>query len=385
MTTWIEAKTARTLPATRSAILSALTLAPVSGWSNSAPQRKLVDDFAARLVEESEIRAALAALVDVNELASADDSWADAFATIFGETRIAALPAIWDLSLTTSTPPQSVGPATQMQVQTTSGIIFVMAQAATISLPSSARFTARLPGTGGNVSSSTFGGGKILTGPSGIDVVSAALFTAGRAAETNLELVRRCLAKWPRLGAGWTADAFDYFIPTAAPTVTRWRTRDDNPYGPGTTGVVVANASGPATTPERDAVDAYLNARARRSNGSGPATVTKAVADALSITITIEGDGSNASLDANATAAVQALCDAMPTGVATLDDGLVRAVALGGAFLSISVDIDGSTKTIAPDLPGFTNAKSIVSCSLSGPHTIPLDGVLVASIAITVA
>jgi hypothetical protein len=395
MTTYVEARTPRTLAAMRSARLTALSNggAPVAGWSDNAPQRIQVDHDSQVLVDESVIRAAIAKMIDLSELASMDDDWCDAFAAWFGETRIPAIAAVWDVSLTiaAANAPLDVDASTVIQIQT-STVILEAAQAAKVTLSASStptpytetvRFRARAAGTVGN---SLGGSAKLIAGPAGLSFANPVPFTSGRDAETNAAMIARCLGKWARLGAGWTKDAFDYFVPTAAPTVTRWRVKDYNPAGTGTTGVIVANASGPATTQERDDVDAYLNDRSIRSNGSNLAVVSKATSDPLTITITVVGDGTNANLQSDIEDALQALCDAIPLGPATLDDSLVRAVALGGGFSSIPIDVgSGETQTIQPDLPGFSGAVSISLLSLASPHDVPLDGVLVVTLAVTVA
>jgi hypothetical protein len=388
--TYADAKTPKTLAGLRALFLAALDAAgsPVAGMSARAPQRVLIDDFCSRTAEESEIRAEMARLVDANQVAldATDLGWADAFATWFDEERIHALPAVWDLSLTTSTPPQSVGPSTQMLIQTSGGIVFAMTQATPVSLPSPARFTARLAGVSGNVSSPSFGGGKILTGPSGIDAVSAVLFTAGRSAETNSALIRRCLAKWGILGAGWTLEAFDYRIPKAAPTLTRWKVRRDSPRGPGTTEAILGNTAGPATTAERDAVQAEMSARSVQPLGSGAFFATIAGLDALALSVTVLGDGSNANLQGDIEAALAALGGIGVIGPAVLSLDIVRAVALGAAFTALDVDDGTGTLTkVAVNIPGFLGAASILSCSLVADYPVANNAVLVLTPSATVA
>ncbi len=385
MTTYALAKTALTLAATRTARLAALSAggAPVAGWSVNAPQRIEVDHDSQVLVDESVIRAAIAGMIDLATLASMDEDWCDAFAAWFDETRIPAIAAVWDTPMSSTALPQSIGPATVIQIQVDNGQILNATQAATVSLPASIRFTARVAGTAGN----SLGGSepRVLSGPAGLTFTGAGtLFTSGRDAETNAALIARCLAKWARLGAAWTLDAFDYLIPLGSATVTRWRVRDDNPFGEGTTGVVLANSSGAATGQEVSDVYDKLTARDVKPLGSGAVTVAAAVEDALVITITVVGDGTNADLETNIEDALEALINAFPLGPADLDDDLVRGIALGGAYTSIAIDIGSTTATIAPSLPGFTGAVSISALSLAAPHSLAIDEVLVATITVTV-
>ena len=388
MTTYAQAKTARTLAATRAARLAALSSggAPVAGWSDNAPQRIQVDHDSQVLVDESVIRAAIAGMIDLSELASMDEDWCDAFAAWFGETRIAAIAAEWDieLSCTTAAAPITITPTTVVQIQAGSVVIeSIAAVSATLNGVASqiVRFRARVAGTDGN---SLVGTPKVIAGPAGLTFPGApALATSGRDAETNSEMITRCLGKWARLGAGWTTDAFDYIIPTAAPTVTRWRVRR-NAVGEGTVLAVLANASTAATGTEVDDVQAALDSSSVKPWGSGAFEAIAATEDALAITITVVGDGTNANLQTDIETALEALGDAFPLGPATLDVNLVRGVALGGAYPVISVDIGDTTTTITPDLPGFSGAVSISSLSLSSSHDVNTDEVLVITATVTV-
>lgn len=395
MTTYAEASTPKTVPALRAQALALLAAggAPVAGWSERAPQRLAVDDFAARMAEETEIRALLAASISPQTAASAGRDWTIAAIGWFAETLIPALPAVWNVRLTVqvSEAPLTIAPGTVLQLQTGSGIILELlsSESATLSASSSPtpyqaalRFQARAAGTVGN----TLGAGvKIITGPAGLTASSPALFTAGRDEELPAAAVTRCLGKWSRLGAGWTAQAFDYLIPLAAPTVTRWRVRDDNPFGPGTVGLTLANAAGPATDPEVAAVQALVAARSVRPLGSGPVTAAKATLDALALSATVLGDGTNANLQADIEAALAALGGPYAIGPAVLSVDIVRAVILGAAFTSIDVDDGGGNlTTLAVNIPGFTGCAAIISCSLAADHPIADGDVLVLTPAATV-
>lgn len=398
MTTFAEARTPRTLATTRAARLTALSAggAPVAGWSSNAPQRIAVDHDSQTIVDESIIRAALAGMIDLSALAAMSTDWCDAFATWFAETRIQAVAAVWDLDVEVapSAAPVTLGGDVPFIVQAASGQYYEGAQEVQILLSAVSsptpyegvvRVRARTAGTVGNSLDQGSVAPRVTAGPAGLTITGFALVTAGRDAETNAQLIARCIAKWARLGAGWTRVAFDYLIPTNVPTVTRWRVHDDNPKGPGTVLVVVANAAGPATTGERDAVEAVLGARNVKPVGSGELFVEVADADALTINITVVGDGSNASLQTDIAAALAALGATFPLGPATLDDSLVRGVALGGAFTSIPIDIGGGmTTVIAPHLPGFAGAVSISALDLVAPHDVLLDEVLVLTINVTV-
>lgn len=372
----------------------------VAGWPSIAPQRGLVEGDARALAYEQTLRAQMARTKSPTDCLAAGSSWVDARLGWFalddgtgGKGRIRATRAIWGVSMrcAAAAAPMVFDNTSKVVVQTSGGVYFESAETGIVTLNSgnsytaSVHFQARAPGASGNVAPSSFV--AVVSGPAGLSIGPSTnvLVTAARDDETDAVYVARALAEWARLGVAWTLASFDFWIPLLALSVTGWRIRDDNSYGAGSVGVILRNATGPATDPEVAAVAAGLGGRAVRALGSGPLVVQKAVADALTIDITIEGDGTNSTLDADATAAVLALCAAMPLGVATLDDGIIRSVALGGQYAEISVDMGGGvTKKIAPTLPGFGGALSIVSCSLSAPHTIPIDRVLVPTVNITV-
>lgn len=373
--TYLEAKTAKTLAQLRTLTLAALTGTPVAGWSANAPQRLLVDDFAARMSEETTIRAALAAMVDLDDLAALavlDRDWCRVFLTWFDEVYIPALPAYWDIefTVTSSAAPLTIDASSTIQIQASGGAIFLLEQLSVTALNAGSsykgtlRFVARAAGTGGNVAPSTILAGKILTGPSGLSIgpSTPALFTAGRDEETPIAAITRALAKWSTLGAGWTLDAFDYLIPRFAPTVTRWRVRDDNPLGPGTVAVRLANAAGPATPTEVALVLAGLGARDVKPLGSGALSVLAAVAAPLTVTSTIALDGSNAAAVTEANAALLALGNSYSLGPATFYvDQVVEAImAVASVYnivtLSLSSDYDIADAEVLVVTPAITEA-----------------------------
>ncbi len=385
-TTYAQARTPRFLGPTRAAILQSLADAgaPVAGWSARAPQRVLVDDFSARTVEESEIRAELVAMIDLSALAAMDPDWCAVWMTWFAEVYIPALPAVWDVPFATSSPPQTVAPTDVVIVQAASGAIFELAITVPALLSSTGvlRVRARAPGVGGNVSSMSIT--KILSAPAGLSLgVGGALVTAGRDLETPAAAIRRCLGKWAALGAGWTRLSFDYLIPLFAPTVTRWRVRDDNPDGAGTIRLIAANAAGAATGPEIAALLAGFTARTRFCLGCGGFKVVAAVEMVAALTATLQSDGSNPTLASDAAAALTLLSLAFPIGPAKMEETLADAVMFGASFpgpISIPLDpISETTTTIAvPGLTGFRGVDKIIAGSAGG-ITVPVDQVLVFS------
>jgi len=109
------------------------------------------------------------------------------------------------------------------------------------------------------------------------------LTTAGSDEETDAAYLARCLAQWGLLSVASPADYYLAKAVAASPTISRVKVKDDNPNGPGTVEVVIANSGGTATAGELLAVDTAL--QAHRAIGSAALTVVSAAAT----TVTIEG------------------------------------------------------------------------------------------------
>lgn len=109
--------------------------------------------------------------------------------------------------------------------------------------------------------------------------------TAGSDLENDKDFLARCLAQWGLLSVATPADYYAAKVRAAVPTLTRVRVKDDNPNGPGTVEVVVANSGGTATSGELLAADVAL--QAQRSVGSGALTVISAAATTVTIAGTV--------------------------------------------------------------------------------------------------
>lgn len=349
MTTHAQTIVALTQPQAEAILVAALVGTPAQGWSLSSPQRKLVGGFAAFLSYESTLRAGLGRAMDLRDVDATDPDWIDVFAAWFGLTRIPALAAVWDVPMTGTTLPLTVQPSTKITLQATGGIFLDLTQSAAAPLPASLRFAARVAGTGGNVTPSTISAGRIITGPAGLTFNGTPVrVTQGRAQETNAQLVRRMLGRWARLGAGWTAQAFDDIIPTAAQSVYRWAVDDSNPIGPGS---VVVHLD--ATTQEVANVQAALGSRSVKPLGSGTFLAQLCGSHAVTFSAVLAEDGSNPTVIADATAALALLEAALPLG-ADVDEALLVSVLRGLPIGAVDVDtIGGTTERVTVGAPGF--------------------------------
>lgn len=150
------------------------------------------------------------------------------------------------------------------------------------------------------------------SGGSGTPMVSA-----GVDAENDATLRARCKSRWQTIGLQKTADAYDALArsaPSAADAtvfpVTRTKVDDTNPRGAGTVNLWIAGASGPLTTPDRDAVRDYC---AARKSVCVDLQTENATATPVNVTATIYVRG-NSGAKAEAEARLTAAINAVPIG-----------------------------------------------------------------------
>lgn len=123
--------------------------------------------------------------------------------------------------------------------------------------------------------------------------------TPGANKESDAAYYQRGTAQWGKLAISTPKLALIAHALEAAPTLTKIRVEDDNPHGPGSTELVLANASGPATSGEVAAVQARLDTL----RVVGSATLTAVAAQAYNLVIEGEAQVKSAFL-ASAQAAV---------------------------------------------------------------------------------
>ncbi|HEV8462080.1 MAG TPA: baseplate J/gp47 family protein [Gaiellaceae bacterium] len=270
----------------------------------------------------------------------------------YQEKRIPALPAVWSWTVTCSAHagPYTLAPESRELVAVADdGTLFENTNPEAVVIPSGGsapvQFTCRTPGIVGNQLAGAVT--RFVAKKPGLRItnVGGTSVTGGRDAESDDQYIARCFGKWAVLGAGYTRAAFNYLIPLYAPTVTRWFVRDDNPFGPGTVGVWLANAAGPASDGEVAAVLAGLTARDRQPLGTSTVRVLKATAHVIMVVGTIFNDGTNAAILGDAVDALGLLSSQWDLGQ-TMPVELVTGVLMGGRFDAFKV-------------PGFTGATDV--------------------------
>lgn len=374
MTTWNQATTAETTADIRTANLAlAESLGvDVTGWDDFSPDRATFEIDARALHAEQEIRVLLAYSGFLETAALAGDTFFDQAITWFDEVRIPALATVWTLRVscpTTAGPYTIAGGSKALIAAADDGTLFQSSNDTNVKIPSgstvSLSFTCLTAGVIGNQNPGNIT--HLVVGLPGLAVTNnspAAIVTAGRAIETTQAATVRVKGKWGTLGAGWTSTSFDYLIPRATPTVTRWLVDTSNAGGPGKIKVVQGTASGPSSAPENASTLAALTAPAVMSLGSGGLSVVSASDLTIAVAGVLHGDGTNPNLLANAKSALDVLSAYFPIGGnadGLMPQSLLIAVIMGGAWPAsaplIITSPAGQVVTIV--LPGFTGALSL--------------------------
>lgn len=315
---YATALTARDAATIEAALLDAMAAEGVEtvGFGDFSEQRALVALQAQAQEEIEKLRVTLVYAGTATTAHLAGDDWVDVtFEGFFFEKRIEASKATISLNVTApSTGPASAGPGAWLAQADDGSTLYKNVDA--INVPAGqtrpALFECRVAGIVGNAPTGTVT--HLVVGSPGVVVTNAAgsIQVAGRDAETSADYLIRCIGKWGTLGKGGNALAYYYWVPKAAPTITRILIRDDNPFGAGTIGVCLANAAGPASQAEVDAVAAFLVPI--KPLGSGKLKVFAAVPQALTITAKLYGDGSNPTLLGDAEDTLNALSATYPIG-----------------------------------------------------------------------
>lgn len=378
----------------------------VGGAPTSSPDRGIVEAEATFLAMEQQLRAGVALSISATTALQAGDSWVVAAATWYqvpsnqgpgntpgGIGPFVATTALWSIPLVCAptAAPITLVPGQILQAQAQGGQVFNLAipagaQPIVLNAGNSYKATvpllARLPGTAaGNVTPGQIT--SLITAPAGLSVdlsSTQVLTTAARDQESSAALLVRCYGRWGTIGAGWTSQAFDFLIPSFASDVTRWGVDDANPFGPGSVGVWLATAAGPASGPSSapgtDSFAVYqgLAGLAVKPLGSGPLVVQPATTVALSITAVLVTDGTNPNLVQNATDAVSAFANAL-IGAYSVTGSMIVALLQGGAFVGdFEVPIGSTgTKKVTLNIPGFGGMASFQTFTTSPALAPALD------------
>lgn len=247
------------------------------------------------------------------------------------------------------------------------GIDFLNLDAGTLPVGTSIdmRFEAQLPGTQGNVSPGrivqlvTTLAGVTINNPA-ISGQGSSILVAARDLETNESLLDRCDNRWDGIASGTARGAMfqrvdeAFRFAQAVKTVTKWAFDDENPNGPGSADLYLANAAGGATVGEIAIVDPYCQARWR--GGAGPLRTLSAVPVPITYNATLKTTNSNAIAKA-------ADADAYYTSILEIGGKVIR-----NQMIEFLMQIDGMVD-VSIDLQNIQLQKYEVAI-LTGSHAL---------------
>lgn len=132
--------------------------------------------------------------------------------------------------------------------------------------------------------------------------------TPGGDVEADADYFARGTSQWGTLAVTTPKQFLEAVVKKAVPTITKVRPEDDNPHGPGSCELVLANAAGPATPAEVAAAQLALDPL----RAVGSSTLTAVAAQAYNLTL--EGE-------------VRVLSAFLNSAKAKVDENLARLVA----------------------------------------------------------
>jgi uncharacterized phage protein gp47/JayE len=340
-------------------ILSLLQLSgfPTTSWTTSSVPKRLIKAFAA-LLADVWILIALIARGGLLELSTT--GWQTLLArSAYQAERELARQTEGIIRVQNDTG----GPVTitvgQYTVEATTGLFYTNTTGATIvdGAFDDLTFKAEQPGERYNVPNSTI---STLSSPTvpGITISNPAYLStgtwitvAGTDDESDDSLYERCQTQWATLGTGSPTAAYINWARTAEPAVTRVKVRNDNPHGPGTIELVLANAAGGAGVAEIATVEAYVDERASSSVGM---TYVAATNNDITVTATVTvaaADRDQAETDI--IAGFIALAAATDIGDTVYGQKIDSVLMAGTGVINVDEDAD-DTALSELEVPTFT-------------------------------
>lgn len=292
---YATALVARDVTTIEAALLDAMATdgVDIAGFGDFSVQRAMPRLQATAQASLESLRVQLVQAGTATTAYLAGDDWVDVtLGGFFFEARIQAMKTQVALTVTAGTSPASAK-SREWVAQGNDGTLYDNVDPINLAAGASKpiTFQCRTAGIIGNAPTGTIT--DLVVGAAGVTITnpSGSLVLAGRDQETSADYLIRCVGKWGVLGRGGNALAYYYLIPQAAPTITRILIREDNPFGPGSIGICLANAAGPATTTEITLVANLLIPI--KPLGSGLLKVFAAAPQTVTVRATLYGDGSN--------------------------------------------------------------------------------------------
>jgi uncharacterized phage protein gp47/JayE len=321
-----------------------------TAWQTGSVPLSLVENDAAVLEDLYALARVLAA---GGFLDSAVGPWLDLLAfNVYALTRFPGVTTVGTVRLTDAV---GSGPFTvsdgQVTVQAASGQRFTSVGSFTLPQSGVVDVTVRAeePGASYNVGNNTITAlvtalpGVLVSNP---PLLSGTWVTTQGADEESDELLRlRCRNRWPALGTGSPAAAYDLWAKTADSSITRTRVRP-SPTVEGQVEVYLAGASGPAGPGAVASADAYIQPRV-------PLTVTALVQAAVGVSVPVtatlnvfSGFQTQALIDA--TAAAQAYFRSVDIGGTVYLTAIIEALMGPAGVRNVTVSAPGADVPLTP-------------------------------------
>ncbi len=344
--------------------------ASVNGFSPYSVNRAMPTLAARARAYEQETRVEIVENGFLDDVDEKDPEWIDRHTYgFFRVARLRATKALHSFRLlnTTTGGPYTIAPRA-LEASTNSGIKFRNTNSIPLSLAAgnsailNIDFEAVESGITGNVSPGDIT--KLTTPIPGVDIVNlpGSLIRAALDTETNRQYVERSLARWGTLAAGGHDLAIRFNVQAAVTTITRVGIRNDNPFGAGSVGVYLANASGPASNDEIADVAAKLTPL--ESLGSGEYRYLAALAANVLVNAALTGDGTNLNAAVDAAQALQKIAAQWPMASGTLDMALLFGVLRGGAYKQYGIKGFGGVSCVslvAPTMGTTLTAQQVLT------------------------
>lgn len=238
---------------------------PVTSWQPGSVARTLVRAFSEVIADLTQ---AIANIAAGGYLDLAEGVWLDLLATFYELTRN---PALFTQGLATLTDTANAGPYTivvgQLFIQDAAGHRYTNITAGTLPQGSTLQLTWRAEAAGSAYNVSNGDINQMVTVLPGVTVNNPDpgggnwITSVGADVETDALLRQRCRDRWATLGTGGNIAAYRAWAQEGAPTVTRVAVAADNPGGPGTVWVFLANSTGGASVQEVADADALIQER----------------------------------------------------------------------------------------------------------------------------
>lgn len=315
----------------------------VESWRDGDVAKTLIEIDAQALAEATVVRTAIArgGLLD-----EAEGDWLALLAEqVFQVIKNLATVATRDITLTAAAAagPYTISPGS-LWMSSDDGLRFVSTNVDPLTLDKGGTLalvvSAESPGSIYNSSPVT----SLVTSLAGVTVADNGTATPGTDDETDAALRSRCRNRWPALGTGSPAGAYDLWAKSASSSVTRTKVAPSGTVAGGVD-VYLAGASGGVDSPVVTAVATYIAARAPLGSVPNVASATNS-AQALTAVLHGKAQYETAALAASE-AAFRALIAATDIGGTIYQAAKIEALMSADGVENATISVGAADVTLS--------------------------------------